>query len=325
MVKDIQSLIECVTALTRFVSKATDCYAPLFKAFKGHKGGITCTVESDKAFNELKEYMSRAPLLSTPEPGDILTIYLSISATAVSLVLIRPHEGAEHPVHYVSKALQDAKAWYPVHWSNVHYRSCGRFQRSKSSRPYIKCNDCGVRFLEAQCDKTIEEWLEIELFFSPLVLFQMTHFRYGGISLGLSWAHVLGDAFAASDFFNGLGLSIKQVNPVGDHWITPINCKMETLSFPITATQLNNLQFKILGQNQIHQIPIFELISAIIWQCVAKVREGSEPKLPVCMPKDFGEGRGEGRVVNIILPEKEVFGLKSELRKNDLLLENELE
>ncbi|KAH0992607.1 hypothetical protein GBA52_004090 [Prunus armeniaca] len=367
-------------------------------------------------------------------------------------------------------------------WLNVHYRTCGRFRRSESGRPYLKCNDCGVRFLEAQCDKTIEEWLEMdlshqkllasnqvigpELFFSPLVLFQVTHFRCGGISFGLSWAHVLGDAFAASDFINGLGqimsalepnrlpnyatsntkfqklenppppLSIKQVNPVGDNWITPINCKMETLSIPITATQLNNLQFKILGQNQIDQIPVFELISAIIWQCVAKVREGSEPKLvticrndpkertrgecsnsqiistvkadfsitdadpkklatllvkqagnersqieeamendngvadfvvyganltfvnwedadfyglevkghkPVYVqyniqgvgdegavlllpgPKDFGEGRGEGRVVNIILPEKEVFGLKSELRKNDLLLENELE
>ncbi|CAL2238684.1 unnamed protein product [Prunus armeniaca] len=57
--------------------------------------------------------MSQAPLLSTPEPGDVLTIYLSISATAVSSVLIRPHEGAEHPVHYVSKGLQDAEVWYP--------------------------------------------------------------------------------------------------------------------------------------------------------------------------------------------------------------------
>ncbi|CAL8153011.1 unnamed protein product [Prunus armeniaca] len=57
--------------------------------------------------------MSRAPLLSTPEPGDIFTIYFSISTTAVSSVLIRPHEGAEHPVHNVSKALQDAEARYP--------------------------------------------------------------------------------------------------------------------------------------------------------------------------------------------------------------------
>ncbi|CAL2255724.1 unnamed protein product [Prunus armeniaca] len=57
--------------------------------------------------------MSRAPLLSTPEPGDILTMYLSVSATTVSSVLIRPHEGAEHPVHYITKGLQDAEVRYP--------------------------------------------------------------------------------------------------------------------------------------------------------------------------------------------------------------------
>ncbi|CAL8117166.1 unnamed protein product [Prunus armeniaca] len=37
-------------------------------------------------------------------------IYLTVSATAVSSVLIRPKESAEHPVHYVSKALQDTEA-----------------------------------------------------------------------------------------------------------------------------------------------------------------------------------------------------------------------
>ncbi|KAI5345966.1 hypothetical protein L3X38_013843 [Prunus dulcis] len=57
--------------------------------------------------------MGRAPLLSTPEHGDILVIYLSVSASAVSSVLIRSKDNAEHPVHYVSKALQDAEVRYP--------------------------------------------------------------------------------------------------------------------------------------------------------------------------------------------------------------------
>ncbi|KAI5337749.1 hypothetical protein L3X38_017020 [Prunus dulcis] len=71
------------------------------------------TAECDTAFNELKEYTGRAPLLSTPEHGDILVIYLSVSASAVSSVLIRSKDNAEHPVHYVSKALQDAEVRYP--------------------------------------------------------------------------------------------------------------------------------------------------------------------------------------------------------------------
>ncbi|CAL8175031.1 unnamed protein product [Prunus armeniaca] len=57
--------------------------------------------------------MSRASLLSTLELGDILMIYLSVLATAVISLLIQPKESVEHPVHYVSKALQDAEIRYP--------------------------------------------------------------------------------------------------------------------------------------------------------------------------------------------------------------------
>lgn len=47
-------------------------------------------------------------------------------------------------------------------WLNDYYVTCGRFRRSPDSgRPFMKCNDCGVRFIEAKCDKTIDEWLEL--------------------------------------------------------------------------------------------------------------------------------------------------------------------
>lgn len=73
---------------------------------------------------------------------------------------------------------------------NYYYWTCGRFRRSDSGRPFIKCNDCGARIIEAKCDKTIDEWLDMndaslnkllvsnqiigpELPFSPLVLLQV--------------------------------------------------------------------------------------------------------------------------------------------------------
>ncbi|XP_047947611.1 protein ECERIFERUM 26-like [Salvia hispanica] len=75
-------------------------------------------------------------------------------------------------------------------WLNKYPVTSGRFRRAESGRAYIKCNDCGVRFLEAKCDKTLEEWFQIrdaslekllvsnqiigpELGFSPLVLIQV--------------------------------------------------------------------------------------------------------------------------------------------------------
>lgn len=48
-------------------------------------------------------------------------------------------------------------------WFCQFYVVCGRFRRSSedSGRPYIKCNDCGARLMEAECAKTIDEWLQL--------------------------------------------------------------------------------------------------------------------------------------------------------------------
>lgn len=77
-------------------------------------------------------------------------------------------------------------------WLDQYPVPCGRFRRSESGRAYIKCNDCGVRLIQAKCDKTVDEWLEMkdnstalenllcanhfvgpELQFSPLVYLQV--------------------------------------------------------------------------------------------------------------------------------------------------------
>ncbi|KAM2090853.1 hypothetical protein ACFX1T_029414 [Malus domestica] len=74
--KDIQSLTGKMAALTRFISKATNRCAHFFKALKGSKKYITWTDECAEAFKNLKDYMNNAPLLSKPEVGDTLMIYL---------------------------------------------------------------------------------------------------------------------------------------------------------------------------------------------------------------------------------------------------------
>ncbi|KAA8527905.1 hypothetical protein F0562_035226 [Nyssa sinensis] len=242
-------------------------------------------------------------------------------------------------------------------WLDHFYVSCGRFRRWESGRPYIKCNDCGVRLIESHCSITIDEWLEMkdvslqekllvpnqvigpEMAFSPTVLIQLTWFKCGGVSVALSWAHVLGDVFSAVDFMNAWGqvaaghqlsvrtlnsaqshtkiekspsppihsqdpLSVKRVGPVGDHWTTTNNCKMEPFSFHVTATQLSHLQSKVCGRNGDDRIPPFESLCAIIWQCVAKVRDGPEPKIVTISknnPPNHKNGIfGNGQVISVV-------------------------
>ncbi|KAM2982457.1 hypothetical protein FF2_008516 [Malus domestica] len=85
--KDIQSLIGKVAALTRFISKAIDRCAHFFKAFKGSKKYITWTDECAEAFKNLKDYMSKASLLFKPE---------MVMSKCLSTTLARPYKMRRH-------------------------------------------------------------------------------------------------------------------------------------------------------------------------------------------------------------------------------------
>ena len=51
--------------------------------------------------------------MSPSKKGEILYLYLAVSATAVSAVLIREGDETQLPVYYVSQAFQEAKAKFP--------------------------------------------------------------------------------------------------------------------------------------------------------------------------------------------------------------------
>ncbi|KAM1053108.1 hypothetical protein ACFX2C_000641 [Malus domestica] len=134
--KDIKSLTGKVAALTRFISKATDICPPFFKALKGSKKYITWTDECAEAFKNLKDYMSKAPLLSKPEVGDTLIIYLLVSTSAVSSVLIQNDGNVERHVYYASKALQDAETRY----FNIKKLALALVMSARKLRPYFQAH-----------------------------------------------------------------------------------------------------------------------------------------------------------------------------------------
>ena len=84
--KEVQSLTGRVAALNRFVSKATDKCLPFFKILRK---AFEWTDECQKAFQDLKVYLTTAPLLSPSIPGEELYLYLAVSPHAVSSTLIK--------------------------------------------------------------------------------------------------------------------------------------------------------------------------------------------------------------------------------------------
>ena len=64
------------------------------------------------AFQQLKEYLSWPPIISSPAVDEVLYAYIVVAPYAVSLVPIRDDNGLQRPVYYVSKSLHEAKVRY---------------------------------------------------------------------------------------------------------------------------------------------------------------------------------------------------------------------
>ena len=109
-VKAVQSLNGKVAALNRFISKATDKCLPFFRALRK---SFEWTDECEKAFEELKKYLSSPPLLSSSMPGEELYLYIAVSQAAVSAALVREEGGSQRPVYFISRVFRGAKERYP--------------------------------------------------------------------------------------------------------------------------------------------------------------------------------------------------------------------
>ncbi|VFQ89720.1 unnamed protein product [Cuscuta campestris] len=109
--KEVQRLTGRLAALNRFLSKLAEKAHPFFAVIK-KRAAFEWTQECQEAFEELKRYLSSPPVLSKPEPGDVLTLYLAIADCAISTVIVREEHGAQHPVYYISKTLRDAELRY---------------------------------------------------------------------------------------------------------------------------------------------------------------------------------------------------------------------
>ncbi|KAL6651352.1 hypothetical protein ACP70R_010277 [Stipagrostis hirtigluma subsp. patula] len=232
-------------------------------------------------------------------------------------------------------------------WLDAYYAIAGRVRRADGEaddaagggeaprrRPYIKCNDCGVRIVEAKCDRAMEEWLRDdapdrlrqlcydkvlgpELFFSPLLYVQITNFKCGGLALGFSWAHLIGDVASAATCFNNWAQilsdkkpdatvltpankaqghspagaaaprSVKPVGPIEDHWLVPAGRDMACYSFHVGEPVLKKLQ------QQERHAGTFELVGALLWQTVARIRATKEVNTVTVVKTDMAARSGK--------------------------------
>ncbi|KAK0578575.1 hypothetical protein LWI29_012719 [Acer saccharum] len=137
--KDVQKLTGRVAALNRFISKSSEKCLPFFNILRKNKA-FEWNDDCEKALQDLKTYLRSPPLLSKPKDNEILFIYLAVSSTAVSAVLIREEESVQHPVYYVSKTLLDAETRY----SRLEKLALALVMAARKLRPYFQCHSIKV-------------------------------------------------------------------------------------------------------------------------------------------------------------------------------------
>ena len=107
----MQKLTRMAAALNRFISRSADRCRPFFLLINKWKG-FEWIEECATAFQQLKDYLARPPIMSSPEPNEVLFAYIAVAPYAVSLVLIRVNCGIQRPIYYVSKSLHEAEVRY---------------------------------------------------------------------------------------------------------------------------------------------------------------------------------------------------------------------
>ena len=75
-----------IVALKHFVSKSANRCRPFYQLLKKWKG-FQWTKECDKAFWDLKKYLVSPPILSCPDLGEDLYMYLAVYEHAMTAVL----------------------------------------------------------------------------------------------------------------------------------------------------------------------------------------------------------------------------------------------
>ena len=87
-----QKLTGMTATLNQLISRSADRCRPFFKLLNKWKG-FKWTEECVLAFQQLKEYLSRPPIISRPEVDKVMFAYIVVASHAVSLVLIRVDNG----------------------------------------------------------------------------------------------------------------------------------------------------------------------------------------------------------------------------------------
>jgi hypothetical protein len=116
--KGLQKVLGWLAALSRFISRLGKKGLPLYRLLRKHER-FSWTVEAQEALDKLKATLTHAPILTPPQDGEPLYLYVVATTQVVSAVIVVERAEVGHtllvqrPVYYISEVLSETKARYP--------------------------------------------------------------------------------------------------------------------------------------------------------------------------------------------------------------------
>src|SRR5438105_8651490 len=111
--KDVHKLTGCMAAFSRFVSRLGERAIPFYKLLK-KQDMFQWTPEAQQAFDKLKEFLTKPPVLVPPMPEEPLLLYITITSHVVNTAIVvkRQEEGhiqkVQRPVYFISEVLNES-------------------------------------------------------------------------------------------------------------------------------------------------------------------------------------------------------------------------
>ncbi|KAK9879484.1 hypothetical protein WA026_006553 [Henosepilachna vigintioctopunctata] len=113
---DIKRLIGLVSWYRRFIKDFSAISAPINNLLHGKKKGqpIKWTAGAEDALSIIKERLTTAPVLASPDFSKPFVIQCDASMNAAGCVLYQECDGLEHPIAYASRSLTKTERKYSV-------------------------------------------------------------------------------------------------------------------------------------------------------------------------------------------------------------------
>ena len=114
----MQKLIGYMATLSCFISRLSEKGLPFFKLLKASEH-FYWSKEADSAFEQLKLFLTKPPIMTAPRPDETLLIYIAATSRIMSTAIVVEHEEAGHayrlqrPVYFISEVLNERKTRYP--------------------------------------------------------------------------------------------------------------------------------------------------------------------------------------------------------------------